>query len=330
MSNSKGFTEADVPNQTGKSFIVTGANAGVGFEIARVLAARGARVLLGCREQTRAQDAIARIKRITPNADLVWLPLDLGDLDSVRTAAEIAAKEPRIDALINNAGVMNPPLTRTKQGFESQFGINHLGVFALTSLLLPKLAETPGSRVVVTSSVAHLKAKIDWDDLNAEKSYIKTERYGGSKLANALFFFELDRRLRAAKSPVTAIGVHPGIAATSLGRHMGIAQIAGPIVGLLLNSADKGAWPALLAATGKVKPGGYYGPTGFGGTRGVAGEAKRAPHGEDPALAKRLWEVSIAMTGIDPGFPGLSAAGLPAATPSAMIPPMDVPAMRSN
>ncbi|MER9949225.1 oxidoreductase [Mesorhizobium sp. M0047] len=303
MSNSKGFTEADVPKQTGKGFIVTGANAGVGFEIARVLAARGARVLLGCREQTRAQDAIARIKRITPNADLVWLPLDLGDLDSVRTAAEIAAKEPRIDALINNAGIMNPPLTRTKQGFESQFGVNHLGVFALTSLLLPKLAETPGARVVVTASVAHLKAKIDWDDLNADKSYIKADRYGASKLANALFFFELDRRLRAAKSPVTAIGVHPGIASTSLGRHMGIVQFAGPIVGLLLNSADKGAWPALLAATGKVKPGGYYGPTGFGGTRGAAGEAKRAPHAEDPAPAKRLWDVSIAMTGIDPGLP---------------------------
>jgi NAD(P)-dependent dehydrogenase (short-subunit alcohol dehydrogenase family) len=303
MSNSKGFTEANVPKQTGKSFIVTGANAGVGFEIARVLAARGARVLLGCREQTKAQDAIARIKRITPNADLVWLPLDLGDLDSVRTAAEIAAKEPRIEAVINNAGIMNPPLTRTKQGFESQFGVNHLGVFALTSLLLPKLAETPGSRVVVTSSIAHLKAKIDWDDLNADKSYIKTDRYGGSKLANALFFFELDRRLRAAKSPVTAIGAHPGIASTSLGRHMGFVQFAGPIVGLLLNSADKGAWPALLAATGKVKLGGYYGPTGFGGKRGVAGEAKRAPHAEDPALAKRLWDVSIAMTGIDPGLP---------------------------
>jgi NAD(P)-dependent dehydrogenase (short-subunit alcohol dehydrogenase family) len=302
MSKSKGFTDANVPKQTGRTFIVTGANAGVGFEIARVLAARGARVLLGCREQTRAQDAIARIKRITPNADLVWLPLDLGDLDSVRTAAEIAAKEPRVDALINNAGVMNPPLMRTKQGFELQFGVNHLGVFALTNLLRPKLAETPGSRLVVTSSVAHLKAKIDWDDLNADRSYVKTERYGASKLANALFFFELDRRLRAAKSPVTAIGVHPGVAATSLGRHMGLIQIVGPIVGLLLNSADKGAWPALLAATGKVKSGGYYGPIGFRGIRGVAGEAERAPHAQDPALAKRLWEVSVAMTGVDPGL----------------------------
>jgi len=305
MSKSKGFTEANVPQQTGKNFIVTGANAGVGFEIARVLAARGARVLLGCREQARAQDAIARIERITPNADLAWLPLDLGDLDSVRTAADIAAKGPRIDALINNAGVMNPPLMRTKQGFELQFGVNHLGVFALTNLLLPKLAETPGSRVVVTSSIAHLKAKIDWDDLNADRSYVKTERYGASKLANALFFYELDRRLRAAKSPVTAIGVHPGVAATSLGRHMGLIQIVGPIVGLLLNSADKGAWPALLAATGEVKPGGYYGPIGLRGIRGVAGEAERAPHAQDPALAKRLWEVSVAMTGVDPGLPAV-------------------------
>jgi NAD(P)-dependent dehydrogenase (short-subunit alcohol dehydrogenase family) len=303
MSISKGFTEADVPDQSGKTFIVTGANAGVGFEIARVLATRRARVLLGCRDLAKGEDAIARIRKITPASELTWLPLDLSDLESVRAAVEIAGKEPRLDGLINNAGVMNPPLMRTKQGFELQFGVNHLGVFALTSLLLPKLAETPGARVVVTSSVAHLKAKIEWDDLNADKSYQKNDRYGASKLANALFFFELDRRLRAAKSPVTAIGVHPGIAATSLGRHMGLAQLAGPIVGLVLNSADKGAWPALLAATGNAAPGEYYGPTGFGGIRGVAGKARRAPHAEDPTLAKRLWEVSVAMTGIDPGLP---------------------------
>jgi len=302
MSNRKGFTEADVPNQSGKCFIVTGANAGVGFEASRVLAARGARVLLACREQVKAEAAIARIRRITPKADLAWLPLDLSDLDSIRAAAGMAAKEPRIDALINNAGVMNPPLMRTCQGFELQFGVNHLGTFALTSLLLPKLAKTPGSRVVVTSSISHLKGRIDWDDLNAEKSYSKGDRYGGSKLANALFFLELDRRLRAANSPITAVGCHPGVASTNLGRHMGAAQWAGPIVGLLLNSADKGAWPALQAATGQVKPGGYYGPTGFGGIRGVSGEAKRAPHAQDPALAKRLWDVSIAMTGIDPGL----------------------------
>jgi NAD(P)-dependent dehydrogenase (short-subunit alcohol dehydrogenase family) len=303
MSNHKGFTDADVPDQSGRCFIVTGANAGVGFELSSVLAARGARVLLGCREKSRAEDAMARIKQQTPNANLAWLPLDLGDIESVRAAVATASKEPRIDTLINNAGIMFPPLTRTKQGFESQFGVNHLGVFALTSLLLPKLAETPGSRIVVTSSIAHLKAKIDWDDLNAERGYAKQERYQASKLANALFFFELDRRLRATRSPVTAIGVHPGVASTNLGRHMGLAQLAGPIVGLLLNSAAKGAWPALLAATGSVKPGGYYGPIGFGGIRGVAGEAKRAPQATDPVLAQRLWDVSVAMTGIDSGLP---------------------------
>ncbi|RMR07882.1 oxidoreductase [Pseudomonas syringae group genomosp. 7] len=305
MSYQKGFTETDVPEQSGKCFVVTGANAGVGFETARVLAARGARVLLGCRAEERAKEAITRIQRLTPNANLEWLPLDLGDIEAVRAAAGKASEEPRIDALINNAGIMNPPLTRTKQGFESQFGINHLGVFALTSLLLPKLAETPGARIVVTSSIAHLKATIDWDDLNARHSYSKGERYGASKLANALFFFELNRRLLASHSSVTAIGVHPGVASTSLGRHMGALQWAGPVVGLLLNSADKGAWPALLAATGNVKPGGYYGPTGFGGIRGVAGEAKRAPQAEDPILAKRLWDVSIAMTGINPGLPAV-------------------------
>jgi NAD(P)-dependent dehydrogenase (short-subunit alcohol dehydrogenase family) len=303
MSDHKGFTEADVSDQSGKCFIVTGANAGVGFELARVLAAQGARVLMGCRELGRAEAALARIQRLTPSADLAWLPLDLSDIESVRAAVAQASKEPRIDALINNAGVMNPPLTRTRQGFESQFGVNHLGVFALNSLLLPELAKTPGSRIVVTSSIAHLKAKIDWDDLNAERSYSKTERYGASKLANALFFFELDRRLRASGIPVTAVGVHPGVASTSLGRHMGLAQLAGPIVGLLLNSAAKGAWPALLGATGQVKPGGYYGPTGFGGIRGAAGEAKRAPQATDAVLAQRLWEVSVAMTGIDPGLP---------------------------
>src|SRR5207248_7250330 len=183
MSNHKGFTESDVPDQSGKIFIVTGANTGVGFELSRVLAARGARVLLGCRNQAKGKEALARIKKTTARADVVWLPLDLGDIESIREAAKTAAKEPRLDALINNAGIMNPPLMRTKQGFESQFGVNHLGVFALTSLLLHKLAETPGSLVVVTSSVAHLKARIDWDDLNADKSYIKTERYAASQLA---------------------------------------------------------------------------------------------------------------------------------------------------
>lgn len=201
MSARNGFTEADVPDQSGKGFIVTGANTGLGLETSRVLAARGARVLLACRDRSKAEAAMAHIRQTHPGADLAFLPLDLADLASVRAAAGQAMTAPRIDALINNAGVMMPPLMRTTQGFELQLGVNHLGGFALTALLLPKLAQTPGSRVVVTSSLAHRGASINWDDLSAATRYNRVKRYGASKLANALFFFELDRRLRASGSP---------------------------------------------------------------------------------------------------------------------------------
>jgi len=298
----RGFTEADVPDQTGKGFIVTGANTGIGFEVARVLGERGARVLLACRDAAKADAAIARIKHAMPRADLAFLPLDLADLQSVRAAAELAEKEPRIDALINNAGVMIPPLMRTKQGFELQFGVNHLGTFALTSLLLPKLAETQGARVVVTASIAHRRGKLDWDDLNAERRYDRFGRYAASKLANALYFFELDRRLRAAGAPVTAVGCHPGVAATDLGRHAGIARILMVLAKLILNTAAQGAWPALQAATAPVTPGGYYGSLGFREMRGESGPASRTAQAQDPAFARRLWDVSVAMTGIDPGL----------------------------
>jgi len=257
---------------------------------------------LACRAKDKADEAIARIRQLTPGADLGFVPYDQGDLESVRAAATLLGREPRIDALINNAGVMTPPLTRTKQGFELQFGVNHLGSFALTSLLLPKLAETSGARVVLTSSFAHRSANIDWDDLHAERTYDRTKRYAASKLANALFFVELDRRLRAAGSPVTAVGCHPGFAATDLGRYMGPLQFLNPLVRLILNSAAKGAWPTLQAATGRVRPGGYYGPIGFGGIRGVSGEAELAPTAQDCALARRLWDASVAATGIDPGL----------------------------
>ena len=307
MPKVSGFTEANVPDQRGKCFIVTGANTGLGFEASRVLAARGARVLLACRDKGKAEIAMAQIRQATPRADLAFLPLDQADLASVRTAAELAAKEPRIDVLVNNAGVMTPPLMRTKQGFELQFGVNHLGTFALTVLLLPKLAETKGARVVVTSSSVHRNGKFDWDDLNAEKSYSRFGRYSASKLANALFFFELDRRLRAAGSPVTALGCHPGAAATDLGRYMGALQLLLPLARVFLNTAAMGAWPTLQAATGPVTPGGYYGPTGFREIRGVSWEASRSSEAQDPAVAQRLWDVSVAMTGIDPGLPAVTS-----------------------
>ena len=198
---------------------------------------------------------------------------------------------------------MFPPLTRTAQGFELQWGVNHLGHFALTSLLLPKLAETAGSRLVVTASLAHQRGNIQWDDLNADRSYNRTARYSDSKLANLLHFAELDRRLRAAGSPVTAIGCHPGVAATELMRHAGPFRIFTPLFGMLLNSAEKGAWPALQAACDPgALAGGYYGPQGVGELRGKSGQAKRSADAQDPELAQRLWDVSVAMTGIDPGL----------------------------
>ena len=298
-----GFTAADVPSQQGRCFIVTGANAGLGFSITSVLAAQGARVVMACRSADKANVAMERIRAQVPGADLASVPLDQADLASVRRAAELIAVEPRIDGLINNAGVMYPPLDRTAQGFEPQFGVNHLGTFALTSLLLPRLAETPGARVVITGSLAHRFGKIDWDDLDAHKSYKSAQRYADSKLANLLFLLELDKRLRAIGSPVTAVGCHPGVAATELGRHSGVTNFFFRNFRWMLNSADMGAWPALQAATDPgVVAGGYYGPQGMGEMRGESGPVKRLARAQDSQLARRLWDVSIEKTGIDPGL----------------------------
>lgn len=293
-----GFTDTDVPDQTGRTFIVTGANAGLGFETARVLADKGARVLLGCRDAGKAAAAMAQI-----GGNVAHLPLDLADLASVRSAADLVMQEPRLDGLINNAGIMFPPLSRTAQGFESQFGVNHLGGFALTALLLGKLSETPGARIVVTASLAHNRGKLDWDDLDAHKGYKRAQRYSDSKLANMLHFAELDRRLRAAGSPVIAVGCHPGVAATELMRHAGVFQVFTPLFGLLLNTAAQGAWPTLQAATDPAARGGeYYGPQGLGEMRGKSGKARRSASAADAALARRLWDVSVEKTGIDPGL----------------------------
>ena len=299
------FTDADVPDQRGKCFVVTGANTGLGFEAAKVLASRGARVLLACRSEAKAGQAIDRILDASPAADVEFVPLDQADLDSVRACAERVKSEPRVDVLVNNAGVMVPPLQRTAQGHELQFGVNHLGCFALTGLLLDKLAETPGARVVVTSSLAHRRGRIDWDDLDAHRSYSRGQRYSDSKLMNLLFAVELDRRLQAAGVPVTAVACHPGIAATDLARHLpSIARGAWPLFGLILNTAAKGAWPTLQAATDPaVVPGGYYGPQRLGGAAGKSGLAPIAAVAQDREAARRLWELSIALTGVDPGLP---------------------------
>ncbi len=301
-----GFTADDVTDQSGKTFLVTGANTGLGFEAAKVLAARGGRVLLGCRSEDKATAAMDKIASSVPGADLRFIPLDQGDLASVEAAAGLVQEEDRLDVLVNNAGIMMPPLQYTTDGFESQFGVNHLGTFALTSHLLPMLAATGAehgqSRVVMTSSIAHKPGKIDFDDLEAHQRYDPQTRYQQSKLANLLFMYELDRRLRAADSPTIAVACHPGIAATELARHLPkMVALAMPLVKLVLNSASQGAWPTLMAATSADIDGGdYTGPSRFGETSGPAQKASSTDRARDPELAARLWDVSTELTGVDP------------------------------
>ncbi|MGE4303254.1 MAG: oxidoreductase [Novosphingobium sp.] len=296
----KGFKAKDVAAQAGKCFLVTGANTGLGFETSKVLAAKGARVLMACRNEDKARKAMERIRMAVPGANLSYVHLDQADIGSVHDCAHrVIADEPRLDVLVNNAGVMFPPLQRTAQGHELQFGVNHLAPFALTGLLLPKLAETTGSRVVITSSLAHKGGNIDWDDLDAHKSYKRTQRYSDSKLMNLLHLLELDRRLKGAGSTVTAYACHPGFAKTDLDRHSGFFRVFFPLAGVIFNSAAQGAWPTLQAATAPdAVPGEFYGPQRLGGASGPSGISKRTDMARDPELAQRLWTISEQMTGV--------------------------------
>lgn len=296
----RSYRAADVPDQTGNTFIVTGANTGIGFDTARVLSARGARVLLGCRSERKATEAINRISTETPNADIIWLPLDLSSLASVSRAAERANQEDRIDGLINNAGVMVPPRTMTEDGFELQFGVNHLGHFALTGLLINKIKQNPNARVVNVSSLAHRNGHIDYDDLHAENFYNRMARYAMSKFANILFTYELQRRLKQAESGAIAVACHPGGSATELGRNIPtFATIALLPLRLFLNSSAEGALPTLMAATSKDVVGGdYFGPTQLGELRHSATKVDTVPASKDEIDAARLWQVSQEQTGI--------------------------------
>lgn len=300
----KGFTEQDVTNQKGKTFVITGANTGLGYETARVLCSHGARVVIACRSEEKATQAIKNILKQHPKADLAYVPLDLGSLESVEECALQLQGEKKINALINNAGIMVPPYELTSDGFESQFGVNHLGPFALTGLLLEKLADTPASRVVNTSSIAHNAGKIFFDDINAQKKYSATGRYAQSKLANLLFSYELQRRLENAGLSTISVACHPGIADTELSRYLpGLLQAATPLIKPLFNSAAQGAWPTLYAATGEDIAGGeYLGPSKRRETAGPAARARSTRRSRDPKLAARLWDLSIDMTGIDPGI----------------------------
>ena len=303
------WTAADIPDQSGRVAVVTGANSGLGFSTARELARAGARVVLASRSAEKGRDAASRIVSAVPGADVSAAILDLADLDSVRAFAPTAPD--RLDLLINNAGVMAAPRRLTKDGFESQFGTNHLGHFALTGLLLGRLLAAPAPRVVTVSSTMHRGGKIDFDDLQGERKYSRWGAYSQSKLANLMFCFELQRRAVAADTALLSVAAHPGYASTNL-------QAAGTdrfyerwfmAVGnrLLAQSADLGALPTLYAATVPDLPGGtYVGPGGRSEQRGYPKVVTAAGKAYDEAAWLRLWEVSEELTGVHYEF---AAAG---------------------
>jgi NAD(P)-dependent dehydrogenase (short-subunit alcohol dehydrogenase family) len=297
------WSAEDVPGQHGRIAVVTGANTGIGFETAKVLAERGATVVLAVRDVDKGKQAVARIAAAAPGADVTVQRLDLTSLDSVRAAAdELRVGHARIDLLINNAGVMYPPKSTTLDGFELQLGTNHLGHFAFTGLLLDRLLPVEGSRVVTVSSIAHrIQARVDFEDLQWERRpYSRVAAYGQSKLANLLFTYELQHRLADRGSSV-AVAAHPGIAATELMRNSPAfgRTVVTMISPLISQSADRGALPTLRAATDPgVRGGEYYGPDGFRGLKGHPVRTESGGRSHDAELQRRLWAVSEELTGV--------------------------------
>ena len=292
------WTSGDVPGQHGRLAVVTGADTGLGFQTAQVLAARGASVVLAVRDTDKGKRAAAAIAGTAPGADITVSPLDLASLDSIRAAADqLRAQHPAIDLLINNAGVMFPPRQATGDGFELQFGTNHLGHFALTGLLLEQMLPVPGSRVVTVSSLAHrIRARINFGDLQGERSYRRVAAYTQSKLANLMFTYELQRRLSRAGTTIAA-AAHPGLASTELARYT--PPITASFYALVSQNAAMGALPILRAATDPAVAGGqYYGPRGFLGTRGYPKLAHSSRQSHDTATQRRLWTVSEQLTGV--------------------------------
>ncbi|GAA4978259.1 SDR family NAD(P)-dependent oxidoreductase [Kineococcus glutinatus] len=315
---STNWTARDVPDQHGRVAVVTGANTGLGYETAEVLAGRGATVVLAVRDPHKGEQAAARMA-----GDVAVQQLDLTSLESVRTAAAaLREAHPRIDLLINNAGVMYTPKQTTADGFERQFGTNHLGHFALTGLLLDRMLPVPGSRVVTVSSTGHrIRAAIRFEDLQWERSYSRAGAYGQSKLANLMFAYELQRRLAAHGAATVSAAAHPGVSNTELVRNSP-AVVRAPLsrlAPLITQPAAMGALPTLRAATDPGVLGGqYYGPGGLGEVRGHPRVVTSSPQSYDPAVQQRLWAVSEDLTGVEfplrtsPG-PGPSLRGAGAA-----------------
>ncbi|MGV0644407.1 SDR family NAD(P)-dependent oxidoreductase [Mycolicibacterium sp. XJ879] len=295
------WTAADVPDQSGRVAIVTGANSGLGYDTAAVLADKGAHVVLAVRDLDKGRQAVERIKSASPNADVTVQELDLSSLRSVRKAADaLRAAHPRIDLLINNAGVMYVPRRETTEdGFEMQFGTNHLGHFALTGLLLENLLPVGGSRVVTVSSVGHRAlARIHFEDPHLQRKYNRVAAYGQSKLANLLFTYELARRLKAKAAPTIAAAAHPGFSDTELMRHLP-DFIPGFIWKFVTQPADMGALPTLRAATDPaVHSGQYYGPDGIGELRGHPKVVASSAQSHNQDIQRRLWTMSEELTGV--------------------------------
>ena len=285
-------------DQSGKVVVVTGAGSGLGFETARAFAGKNAKVMMAVRNIAKGREAAARIKKEFGRADVDVMELDLGDLSSVRKFAKGFRKQfSRLDLLINNAGVMVPPYGKTVDGFELQFGTNHLGHFALTVLLIDMLKKVSGSRIVTVSSAAHALGMLDFDDLNWDKRrYNAWQAYGDSKLANLYFTRELQRRLDEEGSDVLAVAAHPGWAATELQRHQWWVRL---LNNFFAQPAGMGALPTLYAATAPDVHGSeYFGPDGKGQMRGYPVKVQPNKRSRDVVAACRLWEVSEEMTGI--------------------------------
>ena len=297
------WTTADIPDLTGKAAIITGANSGVGYETALELARHGATTIFACRSSSRGESALRRIKKAIPSADVQLAILDLGDLSSISEfAQDFKDTHEKLDMLINNAGIMATPYRSTADGFESQFGTNHLGHFALTAELIPVIAAAPSSRVVNVSSLAHRGESIDFENLQTgNRNYNRWRAYGRSKLANLIFTYELQRRLASAGiQHVESLAAHPGVSRTNIAQGLGwIGKIAMPVAGLFFQSAQMGALPILRAATDPEARGGqYYGPNKPNERKGYPVIVTSSSESHDTEVARRLWEQSEKLTGV--------------------------------
>ena len=301
------WTADDIPDQSGKTIVVTGGNSGIGFEAALQLAAKGADTILACRDLKKAGAAAEAIVERYPDATIETMELDLANLASVRKfAADLAAVRSRLDVLCNNAGVMALPKRKTADGYEMHIGTNHLGHFALTGLVLPMLLATPESRVVNVSSTFHKPGRINFGDLHGDKSYWKWGAYAQSKLANLLFSYELQRRLAAVGADTISVGCHPGYASTNLqtaGPRMAGASLAESAWQLFnrifAQSAAMGALPTLYAATaGDVAGGDYIGPSAMAEMRGHPVKVRSTSRARNEETAKKLWAISEDLTNV--------------------------------